>query len=572
MRSKSPHSSDPSFGALTGALPPALAAALSAVGEDASPVDTEAIRALVAALGGFSPPGWDSRLASAIQRALEANLSGDVNLARVAGELLRHRYGSGDPLALARVGEAVCRDPLCVALLANALNVDAGLELAVTSMRRALLSRHAGLGRVGSLLRAARGSDLRGERRDWERALVIAIAIQGYENDYVLYEDEAETAAVAQLEQAVADAGEEATHLTERRALDLMVLGMYRPLHDLAVADALEKRRGPSGPADALLRRVLPDPLGARRCQEEIEVVGAIADPTSIAVRTQYEANPYPRWRIDPATPPASLPAFLAAYAEAPTPGGDRWQVLIAGSGTGQQAISSAQKFPEAVVTAIDVSIASLGYGRYMAERLGVSNIRFVHADVLNASLLDTRFDLIESVGVLHHLEDPAAGLTALGRVLSPNGLIRLGLYSELARAPVVAGHARIAALQLEPTARDMRAYRRRIISSEEPEAVWELMRYHDFYNLSEFRDMLFHVREHRFTLPALEEVLRDTGFRCLGMEPPDEGIARRYRRRFKKDRSMRNLANWAQLEHQHPESFRRMYVLWCQRTGRRAG
>ena len=37
-------------------------------------------------------------------------------------------------------------------------------------------------------------------------------------------------------------------------------------------------------------------------------------------------------------------------------------------------------------------------------------------------------------MGVLHHLDDPEQGLNILLDMLEPNGFLKLGLYSELAR------------------------------------------------------------------------------------------------------------------------------------------
>ena len=54
--------------------------------------------------------------------------------------------------------------------------------------------------------------------------------------------------------------------------------------------------------------------------------------------------------------------------------------------------------------------------------------------DILEVTLLETKFDIIESSGVLHHMNDPSQGLKALVGVLKNNGFLKLGLYSELAR------------------------------------------------------------------------------------------------------------------------------------------
>ena len=59
---------------------------------------------------------------------------------------------------------------------------------------------------------------------------------------------------------------------------------------------------------------------------------------------------------------------------------------------------------------------------------------------------LYTRTDTCsESVGVLHHLGDPLAGWRVLVDLLRPEGLMRIGLYSETARQDIISGRALIA-------------------------------------------------------------------------------------------------------------------------------
>ena len=113
----------------------------------------------------------------------------------------------------------------------------------------------------------------------------------------------------------------------------------------------------------------------------------------------------------------------------------------------------------------------------------------------------------IEASGVLHHLADPMQGWSTLLRLLKPGGFMRLGLYSELARRDIAAAREFVAAggydatagrhppLPPEPAAR--RATRACARSSASP----------DFYSISACRDLLFHVQEHRLTLPQIARI-----------------------------------------------------------------
>jgi 2-polyprenyl-3-methyl-5-hydroxy-6-metoxy-1,4-benzoquinol methylase len=62
--------------------------------------------------------------------------------------------------------------------------------------------------------------------------------------------------------------------------------------------------------------------------------------------------------------------------------------------------------------------LASLGYAARKAEEMELANLEFAHADLLQLGALDRQFDIIESVGVLHHLADPQAGFAALAECL----------------------------------------------------------------------------------------------------------------------------------------------------------
>ena len=85
-------------------------------------------------------------------------------------------------------------------------------------------------------------------------------------------------------------------------------------------------------------------------------------------------------------------------------------QILVAGCGTGQHSIATANKFKNSCITAIDLSLNSLGYAKLKTEQLGITNIEYLQADILDLDLLNKDFDVIESVGVLHHMADPVAG------------------------------------------------------------------------------------------------------------------------------------------------------------------
>jgi len=126
-----------------------------------------------------------------------------------------------------------------------------------------------------------------------------------------------------------------------------------------------------------------------------------------------YEASPFPRWFSTTVLEPQTVGAYLRAQLPNYSPSlhlDGPVRALIAGCGTGKQAIDFALRHPSVDVWAIDLSSA-----------YEVKNLSFRHLDLANVALLRIEFDLIERSGVLHHLADPVAGWAALIQVLHPS-------------------------------------------------------------------------------------------------------------------------------------------------------
>ena len=108
---------------------------------------------------------------------------------------------------------------------------------------------------------------------------------------------------------------------------------------------------------------------------------------------------------------------------------------------------------------------------------------------------------MIESVGVLHHMDNPMAGWKVLTDCLKPNALMKIGLYSELARQHIVEIRNEIKERGTGSSNAEMRSFRDMLIASDKHHHK-QILKSSDFYSLSELRDLLFHVEEHRFTIP----------------------------------------------------------------------
>jgi len=146
--------------------------------------------------------------------------------------------------------------------------------------------------------------------------------------------------------------------------------------------------------------------------------------------------------------------------------------------------------------------------------------------------------------------------------LLRPGGFMHLGLYSETARRDVIAARAFIAERGYRPTADDIRRCRQDLLSSP----LKSIAKPRDFFSTSECRDLLFHVQEHRLTIPQIKSFLIEQDVQFIGFEfsPP---AMQRYGSIFASARwSMQDLDRWHAFEIENPDTFAGMYQFWIQK------
>lgn len=105
--------------------------------------------------------------------------------------------------------------------------------------------------------------------------------------------------------------------------------------------------------------------------------------------------------------------------------------VLDAGTGTGHRLIEAAAAFEQTQFLAVDISETPLGIAREVAAHAGIQNIEFQSFNLMEDGKFLGRFDMILSMGVIHHLSDPAHGLHNLVRNLNNEGIIFLYIYGK---------------------------------------------------------------------------------------------------------------------------------------------
>lgn len=78
---------------------------------------------------------------------------------------------------------------------------------------------------------------------------------------------------------------------------------------------------------------------------------------------------------------------------------------------------------------AVDLSIESLKLATEHFRQNGLSR-RFTNADATRLPFRDGTFDLVFSIGVLHHVPDTQAACREVGRVVRPGGTLRVMFYN----------------------------------------------------------------------------------------------------------------------------------------------
>ena len=397
-------------------------------------------------------------------------------------------------------------------------------------------------------------------------SLYCAVARQCFINSYVFAQSDAEIDRTRALCDTLVAALASGAAIS---ALSLLAVAAYVPLHTLPGAESLLNRSWPDA-VTTVLEQQARAPIEEQRSRASMPVLTAIEDEVSVQVRSQYEENPYPQWvKIATTGKPKTVDAFmqqkfpLSPFIELGKTGSV--EILVAGCGTGQHPNDTTQRFKAAQVLAVDLSLTSLCYAQRQTRALGLNTICYAQADIMKLPSIGRTFDVIESSGVLHHLADPFAGWRVLLSMLRPSGIMLLGLYSEIARRDIVAARKFIAERGYRPTADDIRRCRQELLNCPDGTPLKNVTMSQDFFSLSECRDLLFHVQEHRLTLPEIASFIAENNLQFLGFELEPQ-IRRSYARQFPNDVAMTDLAQWHRYETENPSTFVKMYQFWVQK------
>ena len=389
-----------------------------------------------------------------------------------------------------------------------------------------------------------------------------ALALQCFTNEYIYSQSTEEIKALAALEKKI----ESILSQDQQPSLvEILCFASYKTLHEYEWCDKLLLPKE----LDEISNRLVLEPKEEKRLKSKLPILKKISNKISSEVQEQYEENPYPRWvKIRLSLEPSSITKIVKmnnlklfnnsiTQIEAP-------DILVAGCGTGQQAIDVATAYKSSKVVAIDLSLSSLAYAKRKTQELGIKNIDYMQADILDLDKLGKQFDIIDCGGVLHHMDNPMAGWKVLTACLKSGGLMRIGLYSELARKDINKIRQEIVEQKIETNIESIKAFRNSLMKSNKSHHK-KVFSSNDFYSLSESRDLLFHVQEHQFTLPQIDKFLSKLGLKFCGFKQ-NTIIKKAFTSQYPEVDSIYNLNKWDNFEKENSHIFGGMYQFWCQK------
>jgi SAM-dependent methyltransferase len=202
-------------------------------------------------------------------------------------------------------------------------------------------------------------------------------------------------------------------------------------------------------------------------------------------------------------------------------------RILDAGCGTGVGTEYLVHLNPQARVTAIDISAGALKVAQERCQRSGADRVEFHHLSLFDVEQIPGQFDLINSVGVIHHTADPTRAIQALAGKLAPGGLMHIFVYGELGRWEISLMQKAIGLLQGDKRGdyQDGVKIGREIFASlpennriaKREKERWSLENHQDEC----FADMYVHPQEIVYNIETLFQLIDASGLELVGFSNP---------------------------------------------------
>ncbi|MBD2089639.1 class I SAM-dependent methyltransferase [Microcoleus sp. FACHB-1515] len=258
-----------------------------------------------------------------------------------------------------------------------------------------------------------------------------------------------------------------------------------------------------------------------------------MSDPQTVsaAVAKLYDTYPFPPEPLLDEPPPGYNWRWnwLAAHSfcTGRKPDRSNIRILDAGCGTGVGTEYLVHLNPQADITAIDLSSGALAVAQERCQRSGANRVKFHHLSLYDADQLEGEFDLINCVGVLHHLPDPIRGIQSLAKKLAPGGLMHIFVYGELGRHEIKLMQQAIALLQGDQRGdyKDGVQVGRQIFASL-PEKNRLVQREQERWSIENqrdecFADMYVHPQEIDYNIDTLFELIDASSLEFVGFSNP---------------------------------------------------
>jgi SAM-dependent methyltransferase len=251
----------------------------------------------------------------------------------------------------------------------------------------------------------------------------------------------------------------------------------------------------------------------------------------SAAVAKLYDTYPFPPEPILDEPPPGYNWRWnwLAAYnfCTGRKPEKQDIRILDAGCGSGVGTEYLVHLNPQAQVVGIDLSAGTLEVAKKRCQSSGADRVEFHHLSIYDVQQIPGEFDLINCVGVLHHLPDPIRGIQALAKKLAPGGLMHIFVYGELGRWEIQLMQKAIALIQGDQRGdyRDGVQVGRKIFASL-PENNRLVKREKERWSLENqrdecFADMYVHPQEIDYNIDTLFDLIDASGLEFVGFSNP---------------------------------------------------
>ncbi|MEN8446055.1 MAG: class I SAM-dependent methyltransferase [Cyanobacteria bacterium J06555_13] len=247
----------------------------------------------------------------------------------------------------------------------------------------------------------------------------------------------------------------------------------------------------------------------------------------SSAVANLYDTYPFPPEPLLDEAPPGynwrwQWPSAYS-FCTGRKPATSAPRILDAGCGTGVGTEYLVHLNPDAEVIGIDLSGGAIAVATERCQRSGADRVTFHNLSIYDVDQVAGEFDLINCVGVLHHMPDPIRGIRALAKKLKPGGIFHIFVYAELGRREIQLTQEAIALLQGEKRGdyKDGVAVGRTLFSSlpeenrlrKREETRWSLENHRDEC----FADMYVHPQEIDYNVKTLFELIDASGLDFVG-------------------------------------------------------